>query len=90
MTDIQSMGTSTKGTVTISTSIPYEHWKAAKDFEVSWAEALRIGLEIKLNEADPDNWDLPNIRLVQKIKDYQKELRSINDRVTRVESLIIK
>ena len=38
------------GSITISTTINSETWKAAKEHNISWAKAMELGIKVALNE----------------------------------------
>jgi len=62
------------GSITISTTINSETWKAAKEHDISWAKAMELGLRVILNEIDPDTYPEPNCLMSRKIHNLSEHL----------------
>lgn len=55
------------GSITISTTINSEIWKAAKEHNISWAKAMELGLKVALNEIDNQTYPEPDCLLSRKV-----------------------
>jgi hypothetical protein len=73
-----------KGSITISTTVGQELHKRAVELNLSWAEALRIGLTYQISKIS-DGYEYKNpIQLERKIEQLSLQLNEISQEKNRL------
>ena len=56
--------------INVTTSIPYDEHKLARDNKISWNDALSIGIRFLLAERDSETYNYPECKLKTRVSEY--------------------
>lgn len=79
-----------RGCITISTTIAQDLHKKSIDLDLSWSEALRIGLTYMISKADGETEYRNPIQLERRISELVEKLESVAQEKARLEGELYK
>lgn len=70
--------------IVISTTIDAELWRKAKNYNIMWSEALRVGIGVILSERGDSSYN-GQVNVLRKIRAFQERLQEMSKSVEDIQ-----